>query len=297
MTIAANCLLILLVFVAGITSTARADDGKQNKQHARRSTDESLATSRDPVDAPSRSRKQIDAKRNESMKGDAKRVAAAKNVSAAIEDGMRLVRQHLPQLRAVLKHLKSADPEQYASAMKDLERTAKRLENAKRRDTDLYQIEVRLVQVNTKMDLATARAKTQRGTDPEEVADKLRKTLQPLVQQRIDLERRRLDRQLHLMDKRIADMQQQRENLQSRRARFETNSSAAVDTNLRLQMRRAGVLSGNGKTANGGKAPARKSPSRVSQPKSSEAKKPAARKSTANRSQQSLKPKTDTKTP
>lgn len=70
-----------------------------------------------------------------------------------------LVQSHLPQLAVMLDRLRDANPRQYDRAIRDLSRWVKRLESAKKRDPNLYGIEVDLLKAETNVDLLSAKLK------------------------------------------------------------------------------------------------------------------------------------------
>ena len=70
-----------------------------------------------------------------------------------------LVDAHLSELKGLLKRLRNAQPQEYDRAIRDLAKSAKRLEVAKNRDERLYDIEVELLQARTQANLLTAKLK------------------------------------------------------------------------------------------------------------------------------------------
>ena len=68
-----------------------------------------------------------------------------------------LVQAHLPELKPVLKQLQTDRPKQYERAVRDLARSARKLDIARKRDERLFEIEVELLKAETQASLLTAR--------------------------------------------------------------------------------------------------------------------------------------------
>ncbi len=91
----------------------------------------------------------------------------------------RLVQSLLPELKSILNHLRSEDQRQYNLAIRDLAKSARRLETAKNRDEELYEIEVELLQAQSSVRLLTAKLKVR---DSESDRKKLRQSVGRLQQ-------------------------------------------------------------------------------------------------------------------
>jgi hypothetical protein len=97
----------------------------------------------------------------------------------------------LPELKPVLDHLRSDDPHQYNLAVRDLAKSARRLEAAKHRDQQLFEIEVELLQAQSSVRLLTAKLKVR---DSQTDRQSLRKAVSRL--QEAELNRTRYDIQM-----------------------------------------------------------------------------------------------------
>lgn len=96
---------------------------------------------------------------------------------------LRLVQTHLPQLESVLQRLRADQPREYLHALRDLARSAKRLEATKKRDERLYEIEVDVLQSQTDVNLLTATLKVR---DSQRDRKRLREAAARLQQSLID---------------------------------------------------------------------------------------------------------------
>ncbi|NNE00667.1 MAG: hypothetical protein HKN47_25405 [Pirellulaceae bacterium] len=70
-----------------------------------------------------------------------------------------LVQTHLPELTKLLDRLKQDDQRQYNLAIRDLAKSARRLDMAKNRDQEFYEIEVELLKTQSSIKLLTAKLK------------------------------------------------------------------------------------------------------------------------------------------
>ena len=119
--------------------------------------------------------------------------------SSPVEDspGFELAKKHLNELLPVLKHLKNHSPHQYEKAMRDLDRSAKRLDSIKNRDSKLFDISVREWKTRGHVDLLKAKVRIKKSdVDQKEILQQLQ-----LLR---DIELERLERELAILDERIA---------------------------------------------------------------------------------------------
>jgi hypothetical protein len=72
---------------------------------------------------------------------------------------LQLVETHLPELSEVLKRLQSKEPRHYDQAIRDLLKSARKLEQVKNRDERLYDIEVEVLKSQSAVNLLTAKLK------------------------------------------------------------------------------------------------------------------------------------------
>jgi hypothetical protein len=78
---------------------------------------------------------------------------------------LQLVQQHLPELNGVLKRLRADQSREYDRAIRDLAKSARKLETAKHRDERLYEIELELLKAQTEVNLLTAKLKVRDSRD------------------------------------------------------------------------------------------------------------------------------------
>ncbi|TWU59333.1 hypothetical protein Poly51_21210 [Rubripirellula tenax] len=72
---------------------------------------------------------------------------------------LELVDIHLPELGTMLDRLRDVDSRQYERAIRDLAKWARRLDTARKRDTELYKIEVSLLKAESAVNLLSAKLK------------------------------------------------------------------------------------------------------------------------------------------
>jgi hypothetical protein len=147
-----------------------------------------------------------------------------------------LVRDELPQLRRVLDRLRSDAPSQYEKAIRDISRSAKRLESMRARDEKLYLYELDLLKARTSISLIVARLKVR-----DDEGD--RKSLQAAIGQLRTAELSRAKYEVELLEKRIKRSEEQLSDAQTRLSRktaeFDNNADKVYIDYLRKAGRSA----------------------------------------------------------
>ena len=117
---------------------------------------------------------------------------------------LNLVQSHLPELKEVLKRLRANNPREYDRAIRDLVKSARKLELAKNRDERLFDLEVELLKTQTHVNLLTAKLKVR---DSKQDRQRLRESLERLQDAQIAraeydvvMYQERLDRAKKLLD-------------------------------------------------------------------------------------------------
>lgn len=146
---------------------------------------------------------------------------------------LQLVRLHLPELRGMLERLRAEDPLQYRHAIDDLEKSARRLDTVRRRDEQLYEIEVRLLQAKTSVNLAIARLKIRDAS-----ADRQR--LRDAITRLKHAEQQRAEYEVQILEQRLARIEQQLTEARLRSESKQADSVENIDTTYRNLLRRAG---------------------------------------------------------
>lgn len=89
--------------------------------------------------------------------------------------GLELANKHLRELLPLLDHLRVHSSAQYEKAIRDLDRSAKRLEAIHRRDHQLYEISLREWKTRCQIDLLKAKLQVQKSPqDEKRMLDRLR---------------------------------------------------------------------------------------------------------------------------
>lgn len=131
-----------------------------------------------------------------------------KREAAAIQ----FAQQHHPELAQLLNSLKASHPDQYAKALRELDKTRDRLEKARDNDADRYAILLREWQLDSRVRLLAARLTM---STSEELEKELRQTLADRHDVRLQLltyDREKSKTRLQKMDEQISD------NIQNRQA-------------------------------------------------------------------------------
>lgn len=101
--------------------------------------------------------KKTSEKREDSKKSNAKpKVSVDKETESK---ALELVEAHLPEIKTMLKRLRSSDPREYDRAIRDLSKSVRKLELAKNRDERLFDLEVELLKSQNQVNLLTAKLK------------------------------------------------------------------------------------------------------------------------------------------
>lgn len=149
------------------------------------------------------------------------------------ESAHGLVRSHLPELRAVLQHLRDEDPVQYRRAVQDLARSARKLEAAKKRDERLYDIEVETLKAQNSVRLLTAKLKVRDNDDDRK---QLRKATARLKMSELS----RTEYEVDMFKARIERTQQLLRNAQERLDAKRDNMDDNLEKSYVQSLRKAG---------------------------------------------------------
>jgi len=168
--------------------------------------------------------------------------------------GIELAERHLPELVPVLGHLRDHEPQQYAKAIADLDRAAKRLEIQSRRGEPFFDAALRQWQARGRVDLLKARVRVR----PSE-ADFVRLKVAMKDYRESELARLKLERET------LAE----RERMMVRRAEQATRAAeraakqlAEIDRNIeRVKAQRVDAQSAARRRAGGGKPSENQAPS------------------------------------
>ncbi len=127
---------------------------------------------------------------------------------------IKLVEAHLPDLKSVLNHLRTDDPHQYNLAVRDLAKSARRLEISKNRDTELYDIDVELLQAQSSVRLLTAKLKVRDNQADRKRLREAAGRLQQAELSRADYDVRALQERLERTQKSLTAAEQRLANKQ-----------------------------------------------------------------------------------
>ena len=115
-----------------------------------------------------------------------------------------LVQTHLPELKPVLEQLQTDLPKQYERAVRELSRSARKLDLARKRDERLFDIEVELLKAETQTSLLTARLAVRDRADDRKSLQKAVARLQTAKTSKagydVEMYRKRLERDQKLLN-------------------------------------------------------------------------------------------------
>ncbi|GAA5506401.1 hypothetical protein [Novipirellula caenicola] len=144
-----------------------------------------------------------------------------------------LVNSQLPELEPLLDRLKANEPAQYHAAIRDLARSAKRLEAAKNRAPELYEIESKLLQVQMHVKMLAAKLKV---WDRQSDRDALREAVATLIQ----MEMKRAEAEIRYTQQRIERTQRQLAAAQDRLETKQQNFDNQLEKTYQQLLRSAG---------------------------------------------------------
>lgn len=150
-----------------------------------------------------------------------------------------LVREHLPKLVPLLKQLKTDQPRQYERAVWDLARSAKKLNAAKKRDDQLFEVELEFLKAETEANLIAARLKVR--DNPND-----RKHLRESVARLHAAKQSKMRYEIEIYQKRLARDQALLTTAEQRLSDFEGNPKNTVAESYLAMLRKAGRKPANG---------------------------------------------------
>lgn len=149
---------------------------------------------------------------------NAKKVEKKPQASAEQQEtaALALVRIHHPELSELLEQLKADNPKQYRQAVSELFRASQRLAQAKEKDPQRYELELKAWRIDSRVRLLAAKLTME--TRPE-LEEKLKASLLELQDVRIELlslDRERAAERLERLDAQLIRLQERREKLSER---------------------------------------------------------------------------------
>jgi membrane-associated HD superfamily phosphohydrolase len=167
--------------------------------------------------------------------------ASAKNPAPVDRDTVlhanKLVSSHLPSLKSVLERLREDQPREYDRAVRDLARSARKLDSAKSRDERLYELELELLQAQTDAALLTAKLKVR-----DNAADRRRLKNAAARLQQAQISRSEYD--IAMYKQRLERTQQLLKAAEEKLAKKQQNREEAVEKSYSAMLRKAGRDSG-----------------------------------------------------
>lgn len=130
------------------------------------------------------------------------------------EEVMTFVRQHVPELRPLLRTLKNNRPAQFQSAMRGLSRDVSDLNQLKARNSAKYEIALELWITKSKLRLAIAKLAV---AQPERRVEQAEAELKPLIKRQIDLRKKLIAFDIEQASKRLERLNEQLEKLNTER--------------------------------------------------------------------------------
>ena len=177
-------LLFFTIVCCSLTATAEGEKDRK-KTSSLTSPSKSLVE----LDLASNNNAKASSSKNTTSKKPSSRSVTKANQAAVL----KFVSKHLPELRKMLDYLQKNKPEQYEQAMREFSRDQMRLAAVKKRDADMYEIELELWQLDGKLrmlaaEIAALKKEKDRAAAETQLEELVRK------QQQKSLEKARMQR-------------------------------------------------------------------------------------------------------
>jgi hypothetical protein len=194
----------------------------------------SLALGSKPTDAPKRppaSRGAAD--RNREIRHDASD-RSLDEVGSAFDEVestvVRMVNDHLPELKPLLAQLRNKEPEQYKRAIRDLAKSSRRLAAAEKRGPEAFELEVRTIRAQTSVNLLVAKLRVRDRESDRKALRKATETLRHAELERTRHEVKLLQARLERLQKHV---QTARQELQEKEQHLDQHIERSLQTFLR----------------------------------------------------------------
>lgn len=151
---------------------------------------------------------------------------------------IKLVQSHLPNLKEILRRLRENEPGEYAKAIRDLARSARKLEWAENRADGSFDLELELLKSQTEVNLLTARLQVR-----DNARD--RKQLRVAAERLQSAQIAKAKHDVQVLRERLARTQKQLNVAQQRLQERQTNAEEQLETTYSNLLRKAGRATSN----------------------------------------------------
>lgn len=182
-------------------------------------------------DPPSQNRSAENAKRSDASSA---KPSDQRDLDKEIERGvLQMVNNHLPEIKVLLDQLRDNEPRQYESAIRNLAKSSRRLQAARKRGEEAFELEVHIVQAQSSINLLIAKLKVR--------DNKMDRKALLEATRRIELaEIERAKHELASSQSRLARMQEQVTALEKRLLEKQTKLNETVDKDFQSYLRKSG---------------------------------------------------------
>lgn len=153
--------------------------------------------------------------------------ADAETRAAREQRVLDFVREHDPELAGVLAHLARRQPQEYASALDDLDRTVAKLAGTRSRDPELHAIELEVWQTKTRVEMLVAQLLAGATKNRTALEARLREALAAELEAKAAHLRYRRQRSMAWYDRQIDRIRAERDEMVETRMRSLLKDSAA----------------------------------------------------------------------
>ena len=183
----------------------------------------------DSTDTPAGEKKK-EVRRAESGKKTTERKSAVPQVEKTV---LRMVQAHLPEIEVLLDRLREKEPQQYDAAIRDLSKSSRRLQIAKKRGAEALEIEVQIVKAQSATNLLIAKLRVRDNEKDRKALLKAAETLRQAELARAQYEH-------DMLRDRLTRMQKQFDASEKRLKENHSKSPDAIEKAYLGYLRKAG---------------------------------------------------------
>ncbi|MCC9599573.1 hypothetical protein LOC67_03295 [Stieleria sp. JC731] len=146
---------------------------------------------------------------------------------------VEMVENHLPEVKKLLDQLRKKAPKQYETAIRSLARSARRLQTAKKRGEEVFELELQIVQAQSSLNLLIAKLKIRDSKSD-------RQALAKATEQLAKAELAKLQFELTTLKSRMTRLNQQIADTEAKIDERKTDFASAIEANVEANLRKAG---------------------------------------------------------
>ena len=186
------------------------------------------------VDLKTSTEKNRTAAQEKSTKEKPDKQTARRTIDKELEQGvLEMVDNHLPDIKVLLDQLRDKKPPQYDLAIRNLAKSSRRLQWAKKRGQEAFELEVHVLQAQSSINLLIAKLKLR--DDKQD-----RQALRHATMQFEDATIARAKHEVTLLQSRLAKMQEQVSTAEKRLSEKQSKTDETIEKSFQTYLRKSG---------------------------------------------------------